>query len=125
MRPFLLNISKLKYLRKLNKQTLRGSFFRLENDFWGNAPIYWAAGLGGNYFARNADPGDLLYELENMLRSDNDFSPEKRARLTDLKNSISEDDNNWILFARMRRQEAVLKVKAAFFICFFRQKLLF
>ena len=88
----------------VDRQTLRGSFFRVENDFWGNTEIGWATfALNGNYFARNADPGDLLYELENMLSGNNNFSPEKRRRLTDLKNSISEDDNNWILFARMRR----------------------
>jgi len=88
----------------VDKQTLRGSFFRVENDFLGNTEIGWATfALNGKYFVRNADPGDLLYELENMLRSDNDFSPAKRRRLTDLKNSISENDNNWILFARMRR----------------------
>ena len=88
----------------VDRQALRGSFFRVENDFFGNAEVGWPSfALNGKYFARNADPGDLLYELENMLSSDNDFSPEKRTRLTELKNSISENDNNWIMFARMRR----------------------
>ena len=88
----------------VDRQTLRGSFFRVENDFFGNVEIGWPSfALNDKYFARNTDPGDLLYELENILRSDNQLPPEKRTRLTDLKNSISENDNNYILFARMRR----------------------
>ena len=89
----------------VDKQTLKGSYFILENDFLGNTeiekPIFL---LNGGYFVYNADPGNLRYELEEQLNSGKNLTPEMREKLTNLKNSIkADDDNNYILYAKLKK----------------------
>jgi hypothetical protein len=89
----------------IDKKTLKGSFFRLENDFLGNTEIGWPSyAFNGEYYARNVDPGNLQDELENVLSSGKKLSPEVRNKLTKLKNSITDNDNNYILYAKLKRK---------------------
>ena len=86
----------------VEKSSLRGDFFKLQNDFLGDIEIEWPTHAFSNgYFVKNYDPGDLLEDLEKALLNDK-LSSAMRQKLTQLKNSISERDNNYILYARLK-----------------------
>jgi hypothetical protein len=59
--------------------------------------------FSGDYYVRNVDPSNLKEELEKTLRSANKLSPELRSKLTKLKDSITENDNNYILYAKLKK----------------------
>ncbi|MDR2010350.1 MAG: 6-bladed beta-propeller [Bacteroidales bacterium] len=89
----------------VDKKTLKASYFRLKNDFLGGIEVdnpIWRFKNG--YFSQNCDPSVLLEQLENTLVSNKKLSEKMRAKLTELKNSISEDkDNNYILYAKLKK----------------------
>jgi hypothetical protein len=88
----------------IDKKTLKGSFFKLENDFLGNVEInYPTYRFSGEYYVRNVDPGNLKDELEKTLNSGQKLTPELRTKLTKLKNSITNNDNNYILYAKLKK----------------------
>jgi len=88
----------------IDKKTLKGTFFSLENDFLGGLPIDWLLEkFNGDYFAQNYDPGDLLDALTNVLETNESLTDEVRAKITKLKDSIDPDDNNYILYARLKK----------------------
>ena len=88
----------------VDKQTLKGSYFILENDFLGNIEIGTSIfALSGEYYIYNADPGDLRDKLEEQLESDKNITPEMHKKLTELKNSITDKDNNYILYAKLKK----------------------
>ena len=88
----------------VDKRTLKGNYFILENDFLGGIEIdYPIYSLGGEYYVYNADPGNLRDELEEQLNSGKDLTPEMREKLTRLKNSITDNDNNYILYAKLKK----------------------
>jgi hypothetical protein len=87
----------------VDKKTLKGAFFKLENDFLGNIEIEWPIySFNNGYFIRNYDPGDLFDALEKLLQSGKKLSPEMRDKLTKLKDSITDNDNNYILYAKLK-----------------------
>jgi hypothetical protein len=89
----------------VDKKTLKGSFFKLENDFLGNIEIEWPSyTFSGEYYVRNVDPMNLRDELEKTLQSAKKLSPEIQARLKKLKDSITDNDNNYILYAKLKKQ---------------------
>ena len=88
----------------VDKETLKGSYFILENDFLGNIAIKWPTeALSGEYYVYNADPGDLRDELEKQLESGKDLTPAMREKLIKLKNSTTDNDNNYILYAKLMK----------------------
>ena len=88
----------------VDKKTLKGSYFTLENDFLGNIEIGWPSYTFNNdYYVYNADPGNLRDELEKALNSGKKLSPEMRDKITKLKNSITDNDNNYILYAKLKK----------------------
>ena len=60
----------------------------------------------------NLDPGDLIDELEKVLARPERFSKEESDRLTKLKNSISVDDNNYILVGKLKSKGESLILSA-------------
>ncbi len=60
----------------------------------------------------NLDPGDLIDELEKVLARPERFSKEESDRLTKLKNSISVDDNNYILVGKFKSKGESLILSA-------------
>lgn len=87
----------------VDKNTCKGSFFTMFNDFFGNLDIGWPAGAFSNgYYSRNVEPGNLLTDIEKALKNKN-LTDEMRKKLTDLQNSIGENDNNYILLARLKK----------------------
>jgi hypothetical protein len=88
----------------VDKKSLKGSYFTLENDFLGNIEIAWPTySFNSGYYIYNADPGNLRDGLENLLNSGKKLTPEMRAKLTKLKDSITDNDNNYILYAKLKK----------------------
>jgi len=87
----------------VEKGALKGSFFKLKNDYFDDQiidfPVYT---FSNGYFVRNYDPGDLLEHLEKAL-SNRNLSAAMRQKLTQLMNSISEKDNNYIFYAKIKQ----------------------
>lgn len=87
----------------IDKKTGKGAYFKLYNDYFGKQDMGWASTVfAGGYYSRNIEPGNLLTEIENVLKNP-DLSDSMRKKLTDLQNSIDENDNNYILIARMKK----------------------
>lgn len=84
----------------VDKQTLKGSYCKFINDYLDNEEI-WPAFSNG-YYVRNVDPNNFKEQLENSLKKEN-LTPEMKTKLQDLKNSILENDNNYILVARLKK----------------------
>lgn len=88
----------------IDKKTLKGSLFTIKNDLLDNKessyPIYM---IDGDYFVRNVDPGDLKDELERILQENKNLTPEKHAKFSKLKDAITENDNNYILYAKIKK----------------------
>jgi hypothetical protein len=86
----------------VEKETLKGATFKLINDFLGNIEINWPCETFiDGYYRANYDPSSLLEILENALIN-NEMSAEMREKITDLKSSISENDNNYILYGKLK-----------------------
>jgi hypothetical protein len=87
----------------IEKATLKGSFFKLKNDYLGDMMIGWPTySFSNGYFISNYDPGDLMEELEKALENKNLSAP-MRQKLTQLLKSISEKDNNYIFYAKLKK----------------------
>jgi hypothetical protein len=88
----------------IDKQTLKGTFFSFENDYLGGLKIEWPVyQFSGDYFVQNYDPGDLLDALTNLLETNKNLSKENKAKITKLKDSINANDNNYILYAKLKK----------------------
>lgn len=86
----------------IDKKTGKGSFFTLYNDFFGNQEIGWPSmAFSNGYYVRNIEPGNLLTDIENVLKKD--LSPEMRKKLTDLQSTIGENDNNYVMIAKLKK----------------------
>ena len=49
------------------------------------------------------DPGDLHDKLEEQLNSNENLTSKMRETMTKLKNSITDNDNNYILYAKLKK----------------------
>ena len=78
----------------VDKQTGKGCFYRLYNDWLGDAPT-WLEGLDG-YYTLNIEPADLLDLLEKVLKENASLDAERRKKLEEMKASIDEDENNYV-----------------------------
>ena len=88
----------------VEKSTLKGSYFKLENDFLGDMEIGWPIySFSNGYYIKNYDPGDLLEDLEKLLSENKKMSSAMRQKLTKLKDSVSEKDNNYIFYAKLKK----------------------
>ena len=86
----------------LDKKTMQGAFYRLKNDFLGNISTVWPSFTNG-YYVNNMDPGDLKDALEEALSKNKNMLPAMRDKLTKLKDSITENDNNYVLYGKLKR----------------------
>jgi hypothetical protein len=57
--------------------------------------------FSGNYFAQNIDPGNLQDQLTKAVETNKQMSPGMRSKLTKLRDSIDENDNNYVLYAKV------------------------
>ena len=87
----------------VDKETGKGSFFTLYNDYFGNLEIgYPSSAFFNGYYIRNIEPGNLMTDIENALKNQ-DITAEMRKKLTDLQASIDENDNNYVMIAQLKR----------------------
>ena len=84
----------------VDKQTGKGCFYRLYNDWLGDAPVSWLVGLDG-YYTLNIEPAELLDLLEKVLKENTSLVDERRKRLEEMKASIDEDDNNYVFVGKL------------------------
>lgn len=84
----------------VDTKSLRGSYCRIFNDFFFGGGVELAARVNlihsRESFNMIVDPGDLLYRIDERLSKD-DISDADRVELNNLRASISEDDNSYIL----------------------------
>lgn len=86
----------------IDKKTGKGAYFKLYNDYFGNLEIgYPSYAFSNGYFIRNIEPGVLLADIEKALKN-KDIPEEMRKELTELQGSMNEDDNNYVLIARLK-----------------------
>ena len=84
------------------KKPGKGSFFTLYNDYFGNLEIgYPSYAFSNGYYTRNIEPGNLLTDIENALKNQ-EISDDMRKKLTDLQASIDENDNNYVMIAKLK-----------------------
>lgn len=86
----------------LDKQTLKGAYYALNNDFLGGIPLEWASFQNG-YYVHNADPGDLLDALEKALKENKKMTAKVKNKIETLKNSITDNSNNFIVYGKLKR----------------------
>ena len=87
----------------VDKQTLKGSFFTLENDYLGGINIEWPVlVLSGEYYVYNVEPANLREKIDEVLSKNNKLTSEMKAKLAKLKDSISDNDNNYIFYAKIK-----------------------
>lgn len=84
----------------IDKNTLKGGFFELKNDYLGGLDV-WPS-LSGEYFVQNKEPGILIEELNKVLK-EGKLSDSVRKKVSTLLKSINENDNNYILYARIKK----------------------
>ena len=88
----------------VDKATLRGSFCHIYNDYLCDEPSDWVIGNNG-YFIENVAPDVLKKRIETFLQASPDLNEARRQRLLALKDSISENDNNYIIYGKHRTRK--------------------
>ena len=83
----------------IDKQTGKGCFYRLYNDWLGDAPVSWLEALDG-YYTLNVEPSALVGLLEKVLKENTALDDERRKKLEAMKASIDEDDNNYVFVGK-------------------------
>lgn len=86
----------------VDKQTLKGAFFRVENDYWGGMEEWPLFLFNKGYFVRNMDPGNAEEWIEKALKYEG-LSESLRKKLTGIQQTISPNDNNYVLYAKMKQ----------------------
>ena len=91
------------FITSWTKKTGKGSFFKLYNDYFGNLEIdYPSYAFSNGYYIRNIEPGNLMTDIENALKNQ-DITSEMRKKLTDLQNTIDDNDNNYVMIAKLKK----------------------
>lgn len=89
----------------VDKQTRKGAFVRMQNDLLGNVPVEYALFFfRRGYFAYTMEPGVLLENIETALARPESLTEEQRAKMQALKNSIGENDNNYLFVGKIKQR---------------------
>ena len=100
----------------INKETNQGTFFRMKNDFLDySEPKRMPYSIDTGYYALNLEPNTLMEYLERALQNEK-LSKNKRLHLKKLLSSIDENDNNYILFGKLRKDFSSEKTNEALLI---------
>jgi hypothetical protein len=87
----------------VDKSSLNGTFFKIKNDYLGDSEIGWPVyAFSNGYYVKNYEPAELIDALDKML-SNKKLSASMKEKLTQLKSSASENDNNYIFYAKMKK----------------------
>ncbi len=89
----------------IDKKTLRGGPVEVVLDFIGpiTADHNWIFAKNTDYFSLNLDPGDLKESLQKAIDEQPNLSDEDRTRMTELHESISIDDNNYLIVGKWKK----------------------
>lgn len=89
----------------VDKKTLQGTGIELVNDFLGGIGIKdtrFCFCFGNGYYYANMKLGELMETLQNTLSVRPNMAPRIRTKLNWLIESISDNDNNYILYAELK-----------------------
>lgn len=89
----------------VDKKTLKGSFFRVKNDFLGgmSANHLWTPWMFNNgYYALLVEPGQFKSDIDTYLASSMGLSEQVRSNLKKLSESIREEDNSYVIYAKQK-----------------------
>jgi len=86
----------------VDKKTLHGNYFHLYNDFLGTKEMQIWPSFGNGYYVSNMEPSQLKETLEKELAR-KDLPSTARKRTQALVKSLNEDNNNVVLFAKMKK----------------------
>lgn len=86
----------------VDKKTMRGSYFRLYNDFLGTTSLNVYPQFNNGYFVINLEPLALQEMLEKEVNKKG-LSADKKARVQALIKTLNENDNNIVLFAKLKK----------------------
>lgn len=85
----------------VDKQTLRGAYFGIENDFLDGERLEMPLGLNYGYYMTCLEPAILAERIEKALRSGH-LTGQMRKRLTEVQAGLTENDNNYLLYAKLK-----------------------
>ena len=83
----------------IQKETLRGAYYELQNDLLGGIELNGELSESG--YVANMEPGLLLESIEKRLQEE-DLPARDRKFLEKWRDSISEEDNNYIIYGRYK-----------------------
>lgn len=88
----------------VDKASLRGTFFRVINDFAGGMPdrLWTPWSLRNKQYIRLVEPGVLKAEIESYLSSTDGRKGKNRKKLQELCESIGEEDNSYVIYAKQK-----------------------
>ena len=92
---------------QVDKESAKGRYIRLVNDLLGDIEIVsydFFQNIKDNYGYIIYDPLDLKEQLEEALETNKDMSEEVRKRVTTMKNSLDENDNDILVICRFKQQ---------------------
>lgn len=85
----------------VDKKSLRGNYVRLYNDYLGTTSMTIWPAFSDGYYVINQEPLQLQEQLEKELQKKN-LPAAVRARVQKLVNSLNENDNNVVIFAKLK-----------------------
>ena len=93
----------------IEKATGKGNYCRIYEDglydrevtLYNNAST-WSTSMNG-YYHRSIEPLSLLDEIDEALAKHPEWNKEKRTKLEKLKAAIDEDDNNYLIYGKLKR----------------------
>ncbi len=85
----------------VDRQTLRGAYFGIENDFLDGERLEMPLGLNYGYYMICLEPSVLSERIEKALHS-NHLTEQMRKRLTEVQAGLTENDNNYLLYAKLK-----------------------
>ncbi len=83
----------------VDKATLSGAWFTLQNDFLGGYDVY--PSFKNGYFIENCEPQNLFDTLGKILES-KELPTEKRVKVESLRSKIDTEGNNIILIGKLK-----------------------
>lgn len=86
----------------VDKKTLKGAYIGLADDFFGGERFDNPFVFANQYYVSCMDPGNLAERIEKALPS-SQLSEKMRQKLTEVQANMTTDDNNYILYAKLKR----------------------
>ncbi|MFO7575920.1 MAG: 6-bladed beta-propeller [Bacteroidales bacterium] len=84
----------------VNKNTLKAFYTSMVNDFYGG--IESAMFFSNDYYLETVPAFTLKGRIKKVLE-DKNLPPETRKRLTDMDNSLTEDDNDIVFYGKLKQ----------------------